>query len=288
MTIVSYQGEAGAFSHLACLEVFDPVEPLACPTFEAALSVVERGDAERAMIPVENSVAGRVADIHNLLPGSHLFIVGEHFQPVRHSVLAPDGADLASITTVYSHPMALAQCRNIIAQRGWTASAHADTAGAARMVAEEGDPAKAALASSAAAETYQLNVVAADVQDDPRNTTRFVVMAREPRPAKQDDGLCVTALLFNVRNVPAALYKVLGGFATNGVNMTKLESYLVGGDFSATQFYAEVEGRPDEPGLAQALDELQFFSTNMRIFGVFPAHPERKRTWRGPSVTGRA
>ncbi len=275
VTTVSYQGEPGAFSHLACQAVFEDVEAMACPTFESAMGAVERGEAERAMIPVENSVAGRVADIHRLLPDSKLFVVAEHFQPVAYDVLAPAGATLDTIKTVASHPMALAQCRRIITQRNWRAIESMDTAGAAREAGEREDPGHAALASPISAELYGLQSLATRVQDDPHNMTRFVVMSALPQTPELGSGPCVTALLFRVRNVPASLYKVLGGFATNGVNITKLESYIVGGDFNASQFFAEVEGHPDEAALSRALEEMSYFSAHMRTFGTYPAHPVR-------------
>lgn len=278
---VSYQGLPGAFSHVAAQAVFDPVEALAFPTFEAALRAVENGDADRAMIPVENSVAGRVADVHRLLPRSKLFIVGEHFQPVAHNLLGVAGAGLDTLKTVESHSMALAQCRDLINAHGLVAKEALDTAGAARDVAASGDVTRGALASSIAAKTYGLEIIQPNVQDDPHNVTRFVVMSALPSRPDLRDGPCVSAYLFRVRNTPAALYKVLGGFATNGVNITKLESYMADGDFSATQFYAEVEGHPDEASLARALEEMSFFCTNVRSFGAFVAAPERLASRKG-------
>lgn len=227
------------------------------------------------MIPIENSVAGRVADIHHLLPQSGLFIVGEWFLPVRHQLMAPRGAKLAEIKTVESHVQALGQCRNVIRKLGIKPIVGVDTAGSARIVAERGDKSSAAIASRLAAEIYGLDILSHDVEDEAHNTTRFVVLAREPRWATAGSGLLVTSFVFRVRNLPAALYKAMGGFATNGVNMTKLESYMVDGNFFATQFYADVEGHPDDKGLAFALEELKFFSRELRIVGVYPAHPFR-------------
>jgi len=227
------------------------------------------------MIPIENSVAGRVADIHHLLPQSGLYIVGEWFLPIRHQLMAPPGAKLNDIKTVESHVHALGQCRRIIRKLGIRPIVSADTAGSARIVAEHGDKTRAAIASRLAAEIYGLDILAEDVEDETHNTTRFVVLAREANWAGQASGPLVTTFVFRVRNLPAALYKALGGFATNGVNMTKLESYMIDGNFFATQFYADVDGHPDDKGLAFALEELQFFSREFRIVGVYPAHPFR-------------
>jgi prephenate dehydratase len=227
------------------------------------------------MIPIENSVAGRVADIHHLLPASGLYIVGEWFLPVHHQLMAPKGARLADIKTVESHVHALGQCRNIIRKLGIKPIVSGDTAGAARLIAERGNKANAAIASKLAAEIYGLDILAEDVEDEDHNTTRFVVLAREEKWAAQGSGPLVTTFVFRVRNLPAALYKAMGGFATNGVNMTKLESYMVDGNFFATQFYADVDGHPEDKGLAFALEELKFFSREFRIVGVYPGHPFR-------------
>jgi prephenate dehydratase len=272
---IVFQGEPGANSHIACHAVYPDHEPVACPTFEDAFAAVAAGEAELGMIPIENSVAGRVADIHHLMPTSALHIVAEYFLPVRHQLMAPKGAQLACIKSVESHVMALGQCRNIIRRLGLKPIVAADTAGSAREVAERGDKARAAIASRLAAEIYGLDILAEDVEDETHNTTRFIVLAREAQWASPGGGKLVTTFVFRVRNVPAALYKALGGFATNGVNMTKLESYMVGGNFFATQFYADVEGHPDDRGLAFALEELQFFSKELKILGVYPAHPFR-------------
>jgi len=227
------------------------------------------------MIPIENSVAGRVADIHHLLPASGLFIIGEWFLPIRHQLMAPKGSKLAEIKTVESHVHALGQCRRIIRQLAIKPIVAADTAGSARIVAQRGDPSAAAIASKLAAHIYGLDILAEDVEDETHNTTRFVVLAREEKWAAQGSGPLVTSFVFRVRNLPAALYKALGGFATNSVNMTKLESYMVDGNFFATQFYADVDGHPDDKGLTFALEELKFFSREFRIVGVYPAHPFR-------------
>ena len=276
---IAFQGEPGANSHLAIVEAYPDAEPMPCATFEDALTAISSGEADLGMIPIENSVAGRVADIHHLLPASGLFIVGEWFLPVHHQLMAPRGAKLADIKTVESHIHALGQCRRIIRKLGIKPIVAADTAGSARIVAERGDKSCASLATRLAAQIYGLDILAEDVEDESHNTTRFVVLAREPkwasRGSEQGSEPLVTTFVFRVRNLPAALYKALGGFATNGVNMTKLESYMVDGNFFATQFYADVDGHPDDRNLAFALEELKFFSKELRIVGVYPAHPFR-------------
>jgi len=272
---VSYQGEPGANSHLACREVFPGLEAAACATFEDALAAVKTGDARHAMIPIENSVAGRVADIHHLLPGAGLHIVGEHFLRVRHQLLAVPRATLETVKKALSHTQALGQCRNTLRRLGLKPVPEADTAGSARLVAEARDPTMAAIASSLAAEIYGLRILAQDIEDEQHNTTRFVVLANAPSDAKAGDGPVVTTFIFRVRNVPAALYKALGGFATNSVNMTKLESYQLDGRFVATMFYADVEGHPDDPPVARALEELSFFSAEVHVLGAYPASPYR-------------
>jgi prephenate dehydratase len=238
--------------------------------------MVERGDAELAMIPIENSLAGRVADIHHLLPTSGLNIIGEYFLPIHFQLLAVKGTRIAGIKSVHSHVHALGQCRRIIRDNKWRAIVEADTAGAARMIAESGDQTQAALASRMAADVYGLDILAENVEDEAHNTTRFVVLSREARRAPVNNGPVITSFVFRVRNLPAALYKAMGGFATNGVNMTKLESYQLGGQFYATQFYADVEGHPEEPALRRALEELEFYSAELRILGVYPAHAFRE------------
>jgi prephenate dehydratase len=272
---IVFQGEPGANSHIACHAAYPSHEPMPCATFEDAFAAISAGEAELGMIPIENSVAGRVADIHHLMPTSDLHIIGEYFLPVRHQLMAPKGAQLSDIKSVESHVMALGQCRNIIRRLGLKPIVAADTAGSAREVAERGDKSRAAIASRLAAEIYGLDILAADVEDETHNTTRFIVLAREAEWATRGEGTIVTTFVFRVRNVPAALYKALGGFATNGVNMTKLESYMVDGNFFATQFYADVEGHPDDRALAFALDELKFFSKELKILGVYRAHPFR-------------
>ncbi|MBB5047341.1 prephenate dehydratase [Rhodopseudomonas rhenobacensis] len=272
---IAFQGEPGANSHLAIVEAFPTADPLPCATFEDALSAISSGEADLGMIPIENSVAGRVADIHYLLPQSNLFIVGEWFLPIHHQLMAPRGATLAGIKSVESHVHALGQCRRIIRKFCFKPIVAGDTAGSARIVAERGDLSCAAIASPLAAQIYGLDILAENVEDETHNTTRFVMLAREPRWAPPGSGPLVTSFVFRVRNLPAALYKAMGGFATNGVNMTKLESYMVDGNFFATQFYADVDGHPEDRNLAFALDELKFFSREFRIVGVYPAHPFR-------------
>ena len=272
---VAFQGEPGAYSHLACLTAFPQREALPCAAFEDAFAAVQEGRAALAMIPIENSVAGRVADIHRLMPASRLAIVGEHFERVEHHLLAVPGATLADIRAVRSHVHALGQCRAFLRRHGFKAVVAADTAGAAAEVAERGDPTVAAIASDLAGRIYGLTSLAANIEDAEHNTTRFLVMAREAMPPPPHSTPCITTFVFRVRNVPAALYKALGGFATNGVNMTKLESYQINGAFAATLFYADVEGHPEETPLRLALEELEFFSREVRILGVYPADPFR-------------
>jgi prephenate dehydratase len=275
---IAFQGELGANSHIACNEAYPGYQPLPCSTFEDAFAAVRDGRADLAMIPIDNSVAGRVADIHHLMPQSKLHIVAEWFLPVQHQLMAPKGAALKTIRTVESHIHALGQCRNIIRALGVKAVVAADTAGAAREVAEAGDISRAALATKLAAKIYRLRILKKDVADAKHNTTRFVVLARKPSWASRKDRRVITTFVFQVRNIPAALYKALGGFATNGVNMTKLESYMVDGSFAATQFYADVQGHPKDRALELALEELAFVSQpkTLKILGVYPAHAFRE------------
>ena len=275
---IAFQGELGANSHIACNEAYPGYQPLPCSTFEDAFAAVRDGRADLAMIPIDNSVAGRVADIHHLMPQSKLHIVAEWFLPVQHQLMAPKGAALKTIRTVESHIHALGQCRNIIRALGVKAVVAADTAGAAREVAEAGDISRAALATKLAAKIYRLRILKKDVADAKHNTTRFVVLARKPSWASRKDRQVITTFVFQVRNIPAALYKALGGFATNGVNMTKLESYMVDGSFAATQFYADVQGHPKDRALELALEELAFVSQpkTLKILGVYPAHAFRE------------
>jgi prephenate dehydratase len=272
---IAFQGEPGANSDIAAREVYPDCEPLPCATFEDALSAVQNGEAELGMIPIENSIAGRVADIHHLLPHANLHIVGEHFLRIQFHLMAPKGATLQTVKSVESHIHALGQCRRFIRQHGYKPVIAADTAGAARHISETGDITRGALAPKLAAQIYGLDVLAENVEDESHNTTRFVILSRDDKRAPQSDGPVVTTFVFRVRNIPAALYKALGGFATNGVNMTKLESYMIEGNFFATMFYADVEGHPDDRGLAFALEEARFFSHELTILGVYPAHPFR-------------
>jgi prephenate dehydratase len=278
---IVFQGEPGANSDLACRKAFPGYKPVPCPTFEDAFAAVRTGKADLAMIPVENSVAGRVADIHHLMPHSGLHIVSEWFLPLSHQLMALPGASLKTIETVESHVMALGQCRKVIRALKLKSIVAADTAGSARTVSESGDKTRAAIASELAAKIYGLKIVKRNVEDEAHNTTRFIVLARKPKwpkpNGKRGKNRIVTTFVFQVRNIPAALYKALGGFATNGINMTKLESYMIEGSFSATQFYADVEGHPKDRALELALEELDFVSQpgTLKILGVYPGHKYR-------------
>ncbi|MFD7074629.1 prephenate dehydratase [Nocardioides sp. NPDC057577] len=272
---IAYQGEPGSNSHMVCQRHYPELESVPCASFEDVFATVEAGEASLAMIPIDNSLAGRVADIHHFLPESNLHIIAEHYLRIRFHLLGLPGAHLDDIRTVHSHVHALGQCRNIIREHGFTPVVSGDTAGAAREVVEAGDPTMAAISPPLAASIYGLDVLATDIEDADHNTTRFVVLSPDFIQAPADNGPVVTSFIFNVRNLPAALYKALGGFATNGVNMTKLESYMVGGKFTATQFLAEVDGHPDQPGLKRALEELAFFTTDVKLLGVYPADPAR-------------
>jgi len=268
--IISFQGELGAYSHQACAEVFPGQTPLPCHSFEGAIAAVKEGRANLAMLPVENSTYGRVADIHALLPESGLHIIGEHFVRVHVNLLGVKGAKLADVKTAMSHTVLLGQSRGFLAKHGIKPEIGSDTAGSAKHVAELGDPSVAALASELAGELYGLDLLAKHIEDNSHNTTRFLVTSREPQPVAAK-GKQMTTLVFEVRNLPSALYKAMGGFATNGVNMVKLESYMLNGSFNATQFYADVEGHPDDIGLKHALEELEYFTNSMRILGTYPA-----------------
>ncbi|MDF1604620.1 prephenate dehydratase [Nocardioides sp. YIM 152315] len=285
---IAYQGEPGANSHQVCMEHYPDWEAVPCASFEDVFAAVEAGpgkqpSADLALIPIDNSIAGRVADIHHFLPGSGLHIIAEHFLRIRFCLMAMPGTAIDRIETVHSHVHALGQCRRIIREHGFKPVISGDTAGAAREVAEFGDPTMASISPPLAAEIYGLEILAEDVEDEEHNTTRFVVLSRDLVEAPAGNGPVVTSFIFNVKNLPAALYKALGGFATNGVNMTKLESYMVGGEFTATQFLAEVDGHPDDLGVRRALDELAFFTTDVKILGVYPADPFRDRDVRSPS-----
>jgi len=277
---IAYQGEPGSNSHAVCEREYPTLEAVPCASFEDAFAAVERTDdggphADLALIPIDNSLAGRVSDIHHFLPASTLHIVAEHFHRIRFALLGVPGASIDQLRTVHSHVHALGQCRNVIRELGLEPVISGDTAGAAREVSEAGDPTMAAISPPLAASIYGLDVLREDIEDEDHNTTRFVVLSREFVVPPRGSGPMVTSFIFNVRNIPAALYKALGGFATNGINMTKLESYMVGGKFAATQFLSEVDGHPDDPALARALEELRFFTTDVKILGVYPASPER-------------
>ncbi|MBX3530915.1 MAG: prephenate dehydratase [Rhizobiaceae bacterium] len=274
---IAFQGEPGANSDTASRNVYPQMEPLACASFEDAFNAVETGKADLAMIPIENTIAGRVADIHHLLPESKLHIVGEYFLPIRFDLMVLPGVTLAEIKEAHTHIHGIGQCRKYIRKNRWKPVVAADTAGAARFIRDEGNRSLAALAPPLAAQLYGLDVLDTDVQDADNNVTRFVVLSKDkawaprPSPARR----MMTTFVFRVHNIPAALYKAMGGFATNGVNMTKLESYQLGGTFFATQFYADIEGHPEDPNVAQALKELNFFSREVRILGVYEGHPFR-------------
>lgn len=277
MTTVAYQGEPGSNSATAAHALFPGGHELACTGFEQALDAVTLGTADVAVIPVDNSAAGRVADVHHLLPESGLFIVAEYFLAIRFDLMGVPGTTLDQVECVRSHVHALGQCRKLLREGGWRTLVSDDTAGSAREVAELGDPRHAALAPPAAARLYGLDVLRSEVEDDPDNTTRFVVLSRDSALAPDTGEPTMTSLFFCVRNIPSALYKALGGFASNAVNLTKIESYQIGAGLNPSRFYVEVEGHPDEPGVALALQELRFFSSEVRILGTYPAHPHRLR-----------
>jgi prephenate dehydratase len=275
---IAYQGEPGSNSEMMCREHFPDHRPEPYATFEAAFEAARSGKCALAMIPLENSIAGRVADVHHLLPRSGLRLIGERYMRIKFDLMANPGTRIEDIKVVASHMMALAQCRGLFKKYGFTAETVSDTAGAARALAERPDPARAALAPPAAAKLYGLTTLLKGVEDSGDNTTRFVVLTADPNPPPPPEGArCMTSFVFQVRNVPAALYKALGGFATNGVNMTKLESYTEGGRFAATMFFAEVEGRPEEPALKRAFDEIEFFCKRFEILGVYEADAARER-----------
>jgi len=271
---IAFQGEPGAYSHEACRQARPALEALPCRTFEDAIEAVRTGQADLAMLPVENSTYGRVADIHSLLPGSGLRIIDEAFVRVHINLLGLPGTPIDRITQAMSHTVLLGQCRDFLKAHDLRALAGADTAGSAKIVAERGDPTLGALASELAGEIYGLDVLARQIEDQSNNTTRFLVMSPRADHSRRADRM-MTTLTFRVRNIPAALYKAMGGFATNGVNMTKLESYMVGGSFTATEFYADIEGHPEDTPVRNALDELRFFTSHHEIIGVYPADPRR-------------
>ena len=273
---IAFQGELGAYSHQACQETYPNAQAIACKTFEDVIETVRGNRADIAMLPVENSTYGRVADIHSLLPGSGLHIIDEAFVRVHINLLAVPGTPLAKVKTAMSHTVLLGQCREFMRDKGIQAISGADTAGSAKIVKEMNDPSHGALASELAAEIYGLDVLAHHIEDNDNNTTRFLVMSREPNFKRRGKGKMMTTFVFRVRNIPAALYKATGGFATNGVNMTKLESYMVDGSFTATQFYADIEGHPDDRNVQLALEELDYFTSEVKLLGVYPSDPQRR------------
>lgn len=275
--IIAFQGELGANSHIMCQQAYPDMDVLPCDSFDMAFKAVEDGVAELAMIAIENSLAGRVADIHHLLPNSKLHMIAEYFLPIRFHLMAVKGAQLTDIKDVYSHVVGLPQCRNFINKHGYKTHVAADTAGSARMVSEWGDKSKAAIAPKIAADIYGLEILAENIEDAAHNTTRFVVFSRDEAALAATDGVMITSFLFRVTNVPAALYKVMGGFATNGINMIKLESYQVEGNFSATQFYAEIEGHLDDEAVKHAFSELKFFTKYVKVFGTYKRNDLRDK-----------
>ncbi|WP_099824432.1 prephenate dehydratase [Oceaniglobus indicus] len=267
---IAFQGELGAYSHQACVQSRPDHVPYPCTTFHDAIAAVRDGDADLGMIAVENSTYGRVADVHSLLPESGLKIVDEAFVRVHIALLGVPGTTLEQVKTATSHTVLLGQCRRFLSDHNIASITGVDTAGSAKLVAEAGDPSSAALASELAGQIYGLDVLAANIEDFDNNTTRFIVMAREADLSRRGDGPMVTSFVFRVRNIPAALYKAMGGFATNGINMTKLESYMVNGDFTATQFYADVEGHPEDENMIRAFEELDHFTDEIVMLGTFP------------------
>lgn len=279
---IAFQGAKGAYSDLACRTVFPTLETVPCDSFEDAFNAVAEGKADLAMIPIDNTIAGRVADVHHLMPEGELFIIGEHFQPIRHTLLGIKGANLKNLKHVHSHVHAIPQCRKIVKQLGLQAHIHADTAGAAAEIAERNDAAHGAIASELAAEIYGLDVLKSDVQDEHHNTTRFLVLGSEPE-MPDEDITTITSLIFTVRNIPASLYKCLGGFATNGLSLSKLESY-VDPNFQAARFFCDVDGHPETDSFKLALEELGFYATDVKFLGAYPAHPFRVDTNKKGSI----
>jgi prephenate dehydratase len=272
---IAFQGELGAYSHQACTQARPDMQAVPCQTFEDVVELARSGEVDLGMLAVENSTYGRVADVHSLLPKAGLHIVDEAFVRVHVNLLGVRGATLDQITEAHGHVVIIPQCAGFLKAHGIKGKVSTDNARAAREVAELGDPSRAALASELAAEIYGLDVVARHIEDQANNTTRFLVMSRDLNPARRGGGKMMTTFTFRVRNIPAALYKALGGFATNGVNMTKLESYMVGGSFTATEFYADIEGHPEDANVKLAFDELRYFTTSFNILGVYPADPQR-------------
>lgn len=278
---IAFQGLPGAYSDLACRAAYPGWQTLPCPSFEAAMIALRDGRCDLAMLPCENSLAGRVPDIHRLLPESGLYAVGEHFQRVEHCLLAPKGATEKTLKRAHSHPVALGQVLRLLKDMSLTPVIEADTAGAAEIIARQGGIEDAAIASELAAEIYGLEILRRNVEDEAHNTTRFYVMSRDRQDAPIDAPDVVTTFVFRVRSIPAALYKALGGFATNGINLTKLESYMLNGRFTATQFLCEADGHPDSPEMKRAFDELAYFSREVKVLGAYRAHPYRREQMAG-------
>lgn len=282
---IAFQGAKGAYSDLACRTMFPDLETVACQSFSDAFEAVENGNVDLAMIPVDNTIAGRVADVHHLMPKANLYIIGEHYQPINHTFLGMKGANLDNIKHVHSHIHALPQCQEFIKKHSLQSHVHADTAGAAQDIAKKQDPAHGAIASKLAAEIYDLEILAENIEDTTNNVTRFIVLSREPdMPDVQSNDMIITSLLFGVRNIPASLYKSLGGFATNGLNMVKLESY-VDESLRAAHFYCEVEGHPDERNFQLALEELGFYASDVKFLGTYIAHDFRNKKSHSLEIT---
>ncbi|MBU0506198.1 MAG: prephenate dehydratase [bacterium] len=275
---ISFQGELGAYSHLACSNSYPTHTPLACRTFEDTLAAVNTEEAELAMIPIENSVAGRVADIHYLLGGYDLKIYAEHFQEIHHQLLIKQDSDLNKVKNVRSHAMAIGQCHDVIQSLSLQPIVMADTAGAAKFISEQGTAEDAAIASSLAADIYGLKTIKANIEDAPFNTTRFLIMAKDKQQPRQENTEYLTSCIFEVRSVPAALYKALGGFATHGVNLAKLESFIMKGDFNRAMFYIDIEGHVEDSTVKGALEELDYYTNKIITLGVYPKHEYRNHT----------
>ena len=275
MQKITFQGALGAYSHIACTELFPNAEYIASDTFEQAMELVDNGEADYAVIPVENSNAGRVSDVHFLLPQTDLTILGEHFLRVEHQLLALPDAKLTDIEAAASHPQALAQCSEFLKKHQIKALSRIDTAKSCERIVEMQDKTRAAIASKLAAKIYGLNILASNIENESNNTTRFLIMGKEKQMPKDDGSKFITSLVFKVKNIPAALYKTLGGFATNGVNITKLESYVIGGNFVSAQFYIEIEAHPESRDFKLAFEELKFYSESIHFLGTYKAHPRR-------------
>ena len=275
MKKIAFQGELGAYSHLACIEAAPDHNPVACRTFESAMEQVSASECHLAMIPIENSVAGRVADIHYLLGGYDLKIYSEHFQEINHQLMVKPGTSLDTIKNVRSHSMAIGQCNAAIKKYNLDVIIMADTAGSAKFISEQGTMEDSAIASTLAADTYGLDIVDTNIQDMKNNTTRFLIMSKELQQERNENLSYLTSCIFEVKSVPSALYKALGGFATNGVNLTKLESFIVDGDFNKAQFYIDLDGHAEDQSVKGALEELSFYTEKLKVLGVYPKHPYR-------------